>query len=154
MWAKATDISDHYRQHWQGTGFKAQLVAPSREAAVHYKEALDEIGHVSSEIIMSNPKTWEGHEEPGSDSNSVLNQFWKKMMLKYKTEDEYNRQIVANFHSADDPEILIVISKLLTGFDAPRNTILYVCKNLTDLNLLQAIARVNRLFEEDKEFGF
>ena len=46
--AKAFDISEHYRQYWQGTGFKAQLVAPSKAAAVRFKEVLDEIGHVSS----------------------------------------------------------------------------------------------------------
>ncbi len=49
------------------------------------------------------------------------------------------------------------MSKLLTGFDAPRNTILYICKQLKDHNLLQAVARVNRVFEgegAEKEFGF
>ena len=86
-----------------------------------------------------------------------MNKFWDKMMSKYKTEDEYNRQITDAFKEPDDPEILIVVSKLLTGFDAPRNTVLYVCKPLREHNLLQAIARVNRLFEEDgeeKQFGF
>jgi type I restriction enzyme, R subunit len=79
------------------------------------------------------------------------------MMAKYKTEAEYNRQIIDAFKSPDDPEILIVVSKLLTGFDAPRNTVLYVCKQLREHNLLQAVARVNRLFEEEgkeKQFGF
>ena len=55
------------------------------------------------------------------------------------------------------PEILIVVSKLLTGFDAPRNTVLYICKRLTEHNLLQAIARVNRLYEDEereKKFGY
>ncbi len=45
--AKAFDISEHYRQHWHGTGFKAQLVAPSKAAAVRFKEVLDETGHVT-----------------------------------------------------------------------------------------------------------
>src|SRR5690606_18117358 len=54
--AKAFDISEHFRQHWQGTGFKAQLVAPSKAAAVRFKEVLDEIGHVTSEIIISPPE--------------------------------------------------------------------------------------------------
>ena len=78
-------------------------------------------------------------------------------MTRYKTEDEYNRQIIDAFKGSGDPEILIVVSKLLTGFDAPRNTVLYVCKSLREHNLLQAIARVNRLYEEDgeeKQFGF
>ena len=155
--AKAFDISEHYRKYWQGTGFKAQLVAPSRPAAIRFKEALDEIGHVSSEIIMSSPKDFEDVEEFDEESKNLVNKFWDKMMSKYKTEDEYNRQITDAFKEPDDPEILIVVSKLLTGFDAPRNTVLYVCKPLREHNLLQAIARVNRLFEEDgeeKQFGF
>lgn len=80
-----------------------------------------------------------------------------KMMDRYKSESEYNRQIVDSFKGSGDPEILIVVSKLLTGFDAPRNTVLYVCKPLREHNLLQAIARVNRLYEDDgqeKQFGF
>jgi len=155
--AKAFDISEHFRQHWQGTGFKAQLVAPSKAAAVRYKEVLDEIGHVSSEIIISHPDDREGNDDIDSESKDLVRQYWTKMMTKYKTEDEYNRQIIDNFQSADEPEILIVVHKLLTGFDAPRNTILYICRQFHDHNLLQAIARVNRLFEEDgkeKEFGF
>ena len=79
------------------------------------------------------------------------------MMARYKTEDEYNRQIIDAFKGSGDPDILIVVSKLLTGFDAPRNTVLYVCKPLKEHNLLQAIARVNRLYEDgdtEKQFGF
>lgn len=54
---------------------------------------------------------------------------------------------------SNEVEIIIVVSKLLTGFDAPRNTVLYLAKPLVEHNLLQAIARVNRLFE-GKEFGY
>jgi type I restriction enzyme R subunit len=156
--AKAFDISEHYRQHWQGTGFKAQLVAPSKAAAVRYKQVLDEIGHVTSEIIISAPDDNEGNEEVDKESKDLVRQFWDQMMKRFNnSEDEYNRQITDAFKGSGDPEILIVVSKLLTGFDAPRNTILYVCKPLRDHTLLQAIARVNRLFEDDsgeKEFGF
>ncbi|MBN4016435.1 type I restriction endonuclease subunit R [Rhodospirillaceae bacterium AH-315-P19] len=155
--AKAFDISEHYRKHWQGTGFKAQLVAPSKAAAVRFKEVLDEIGHVRSEIIISAPDDNEGNEEVDKESKDLVRQFWGQMMARYKSEDEYNRQLIDAFKGSGDPEILIVVSKLLTGFDAPRNTVLYVCKSLREHNLLQAIARVNRLFEEDgqeKQFGF
>jgi type I restriction enzyme R subunit len=155
--AKAYDISEHYRQFWQGTGFKAQLVAPSKAAAMRFKETLDDIGHVSSEIIISPPDDNEGNEEVDKESKDLVRKFWDRMMARYKSEDEYNRQIVESFRGSGDPEILIVVSKLLTGFDAPRNTVLYVCKSLRDHNLLQAIARVNRLYEEDdreKQFGF
>ena len=83
--------------------------------------------------------------------------FWARMMARFKSEDEYTRQIIDAFKGSGDPEILIVVSKLLTGFDAPRNTVLYVCKSLREHNLLQAIARVNRLYEDgptEKQFGF
>ncbi|ALG90016.1 MULTISPECIES: type I restriction endonuclease subunit R [Actibacterium] len=155
--AKAFDISEHYRQHWQGTGFKAQLVAPSKAAAVRFKEVLDEIGHVSSAIVISPPDENEGNEEVDQESKDLVRRFWSQMMARHKTEEDYNRQIIDAFKGSGDPEILIVVSKLLTGFDAPRNTVLYVCKSLKEHNLLQAIARVNRLYEyggTEKQFGF
>lgn len=151
--AKAFDVSEHYRKHWQGTGAKAQLVAPSKAAAVRFKEVL---GHVSSAVIISPPDDKEGNDEVDELSKDLVQAFWAKMMAKYKTEEDYNRKIIDAFKGSGDPEILIVVSKLLTGFDAPRNTVLYVCKQLKEHNLLQAIARVNRLYEEDdneKEFG-
>ncbi|WP_140987200.1 type I restriction endonuclease subunit R [Asticcacaulis tiandongensis] len=156
--AKAYDISEHYRQFWQGTGFKAQLVAPSKASAIRFKEILDEIGHVSSEIIISAPDDNEGNEEVDKESKDLVRKFWAQMMARFNnSEDEYNRQITENFKGSGEPEILIVVSKLLTGFDAPRNTVLYLCKSLREHNLLQAIARVNRLYEDDgqeKQFGF
>lgn len=157
--AKAFDISEHYRQYWQGTGFKAQLVAPSKAAAVRFKEILDEIGHVSSEIVISPPTDSEGAEEVDQQAKDRVQAFWAAIMEKYGSEEDYNRRIVDAFKSGDDPEILIVVSKLLTGFDAPRNTVLYLCKSLKEHTLLQAIARVNRLFEDEeggqeKQFGF
>ncbi len=155
--AKAFDISEHFRQYWQGTAFKAQLVAPSKAAAVRFKEVLDEIGHVSSEIVISPPDDNEGNEEVDKESKDLVRGFWTQMMARYKTEDEYTRQIIEAFKGSGNPEILIVVSKLLTGFDAPRNRVLYICKSLREHNLLQAIARVNRLYEDDtteKQFGF
>lgn len=155
--AKAFDISEHFRQNWQGTGFKAQLVAPSKAAAVRFKDVLDEIGHVTSEIVISPPNENEGNEEVDKEAKDLVRKFWDGMMKRFKTEEDYNRQLTAAFKGSGDPEILIVVSKLLTGFDAPRNTVLYVCKSLREHNLLQAIARVNRLYEEDrteKQFGF
>ena len=155
--AKALDISEHFRRSWQASGFKAQLVAPSKAAAVRFKEALDEIGQVSSAIVISPPDDSEGNEEVDTESKDLVRAFWTRMMARYRTEGEYNRQIIDAFKGPGDPEILIVVSKLLTGFDAPRNAVLYVCKSLREHTLLQAIARVNRLYEEDgveKQFGF
>ena len=155
--ARALDISEHYRQHWKNTGFKAQLVAPSKAAAVRFKEALDDIGHVTSEIVISSSDEREGHDEVDNESKDLVRAFWARMMAKYKNEARYNRRIIDAFKGPGDPEILIVVSKLLTGFDAPRNTVLYICKPLREHTLLQAIARVNRLHEEGgvpKKFGF
>ena len=153
---KAIDISEHYRKHWQETGFKAQLVAPSKAAAVRFKEVLDEIGDVSSEIIISPPDENEGNEDVDSESKDIVRVFWAKMMERYKSKEEYSHQIIDGFKNSGKPEILIVVSKLLTGFDAPRNAVLYVCKSLKEHNLLQAIARVNRPYEDgvaEKQFG-
>ena len=155
--AKGLDISEHFRRYWQDTGFKAQLVAPSKAAAIRFKEVLDEIGDVTSEIVISAPDDREGNEEVDKASKDRVRAFWAEAMERHGSETEYNRRVIDAFKGPGDPEILIVVSKLLTGFDAPRNTVLYVCKPLREHNLLQAIARVNRLHEEDgnsKKFGF
>ena len=156
--AKAYDISTHYRRHWQHTGFKAQLVAPSKAAAVRFKAALDDLGHVKSEVVISAPDDREGNEEIDGESKDLVRRFWSEMMERHGSETEYNRRIIDGFKNGGNPEVLIVVSKLLTGFDAPRNTVLYLCRSLREHTLLQAIARVNRLYESEdgaeKEFGF
>lgn len=160
IYMRAFDINDHYRQNWQGTGFKAQLVAPNKASALHYKAFLDELGEVSSDVIISPPDEREGFDEvDAEESTDEVVAFWQRMMKRYGSEEEYNKQIVNAFKFGDEPEILIVVDKLLTGFDAPRNTVLYLARRLKDHTLLQAIARVNRLYEDDtgakaKEFGF
>ena len=85
--------------------------------------------------------------------------FWQRMMKRHGSEDDYNKNIVNAFKNGDEPEILIVVDKLLTGFDAPRNTVLYLTRRLKNHSLLQAIARVNRLYEDEsgskvKDFGY
>lgn len=159
--AIAWDVSEHYRKHWQGTGLKAQLVAPSKATALKYKEYLDEFGKVKSEVLISGPDEREGEEDIYAENREVVNRFWNKMVLpRYGTERDYNRQVIAAFKHGDPtdpdahaPEIIIVVHKLLTGFDAPCNTVLYLTRNLKDHNILQAIARVNRL-HEGKEYGY
>lgn len=150
---RAFDINRHFQASWQGTGFKAQLVAPSKATALKYHEYLNAIGTVSSEVVISPPDTREGHAEVGAGATSEVSRFWDKKMAQYGSEDNYNKQVINQFKHADQPEILIVVDKLITGFDAPRNTVLYLCRNLREHTLLQAIARVNRL-HEGKEFGY
>ena len=159
IYMRSFDISEHFRQNWQGTGFKAQLVAPSKVAALMYKKCLDDIGHVTSEVVMSQPDTREGNENTDDAPSDVVVAFWEKMLKRYGSEEEYNKQVINQFKYGDELEILIVVDKLLTGFDAPRNTVLYLTRTLREHTLLQAIARVNRLYDDNegtqpKDFGY
>jgi type I restriction enzyme R subunit len=153
IYMRAFDISDHFRSNWQGTGFKAQLVAPNKVSALKYNTYLNEIGIVSSEVVISPPDMREGYEETDDETTDDVVKFWQKMMKRYGSEEEYTKQLINQFKHGNEPEILIVVDKLITGFDAPRNTVLYLCRVLREHTLLQAIARVNRL-HEGKEFGF
>src|SRR5690606_36239227 len=71
---------------------------------------------------------------------------------RFGSEENYRRDVINRFKNADEPEIVIVVDMLLTGFDAPRNTVLYLTRSLKDHTLLQAIARVNRVYE-GKDYG-
>jgi type I restriction enzyme, R subunit len=153
IYMRAFDISEHYRANWQGTGFKAQLVAPNKVSALKYNDYLDEIGIVTSDVVISPPDMREGYEETDDETTDEVVKFWQKMMKRYGNEEEYTKQLINQFKHGSEPEILIVVDKLLTGFDAPRNAVLYLCRVLREHTLLQAIARVNRLYE-GKEFGF
>jgi type I restriction enzyme, R subunit len=153
IYMRAFDISEHFRSNWQGTGFKAQLVAPNKPSALKYYNFLNAIGFVRSEVVISPPDMRESFEETDDEATDEVVRFWQKMMKRYGSEEEYTKQLINQFKHGSEPEILIVVSKLLTGFDAPRNAVLYLCKNLKEHTLLQAIARVNRL-HEGKEFGF
>jgi len=149
----AWDISTHYRDNWQGTPYKAQLVTQDKSTALLYKKYLDEFDMVSSEVLISAPDDREGNVEVEEENPQAVQAFWKKMMGRFGSDKEYNRQIINSFKKSDHPEIIIVVDKLLTGFDAPRNTVLYLTRKLKDHTLLQAIARVNRLYD-GKDFGY
>lgn len=148
----ALDISQHFEHKYKGTGFKGQLTAPSKAIALKYKKYLDELGMVTSEVVISAPDTREGNDDIYEENSSEVNQFWKRMMDRFGDESEYNAQIINQFKNAPEPELLIVVDKLLTGFDAPKNSVLYIARSLKEHGLLQAIARVNRL-AEGKDYG-
>lgn len=150
----AWDISYHFRDNWQGrTAFKGQLVCDKKVNAIKYKEYLDEIGIVSCEVLISSIDEREGEESAYEKSTEKENQFWKKMMDEHGNSKSYEKNIINRFKNQKDPEIIIVVDKLLTGFDEPKNTVLYLTRNLQSHKLLQAIARVNRIYP-DKEFGY
>ena len=150
---EALDISSHFANNWKGTRFKAQLVADRKITALKFKKYLDDYGKVRSEVLISGPDEREGEDDIYTENKEPVNRFWKTMMDKFGTEKQYNKQVINAFKYGDELEVIIVVDKLLTGFDAPRNTVLYLTRKLEDHNLLQAIARVNRL-EEGKEYGY
>ena len=153
IYAIAWNISLHFRDNWQGTKFKAQLVCDKKINAIRYKNFLDEIGIVTTEVLISPLDEREGEESAYEKSTDKENRFWKKMMDEHGNSKTYEKNIISRFKNQKDPEIIIVVDKLLTGFDEPRNTVLYLTRNLRGHKLLQAIARVNRIYS-DKEFGY
>lgn len=150
----AWDIGKHYADNFKPSGAKAQFATGSKAAALKYKKLFEANGHASVAVIMSPPDSREGHTEDTSDNTREVQQFWQNMMDLYGSQEHYEESIIAAFDSDNEPDILIVVDKLLTGFDVPRNTVLYVDKRLKEHNILQAIARVNRLYDEDKEYGY
>lgn len=153
MYSIAWNISLHFRDNWQGTQFKAQLVCDKKINAIRYKEFLDQIGIVSSEVLISPIDEREGEDSAYEKSDEKENRFWAKMMNEHGNSKTYEKNIISRFKNQKDPEIIIVVDKLLTGFDEPKNTVLYLTRNLQGHKLLQAIARVNRIYP-DKEFGY
>jgi type I restriction enzyme, R subunit len=153
IYAIAWNISRHFRDNWQGTPFKAQLVCDKKINAIRYKEFLDEIGLVTSDVLISTLDEREGEDSAYEKSTEKENRFWKKMMDEHGNSKAYEKNIISRFKNLNDPEIIIVVDKLLTGFDEPKNTVLYLTRNLQGHKLLQAIARVNRIYP-DKEFGY
>ena len=153
IYAIAWDISQHFQKNWQGSKFKAQLVAPRKRVAIMYKKFLDEINIVSSEVLITSPDTREGEDDAFGDTSNTEVAFWKRMMDEHGTPKKYEQNIINRFKNSEKPEIIIVVDKLLTGFDEPKNTVLYLDRKLKDHTLLQAIARVNRVCD-DKEFGY
>jgi type I restriction enzyme R subunit len=149
----AWDISEHFRDNWQGTGFKAQLVCPKKVIAIKYKNFLDEIGFVNSEVLITSPDDREGEDSAFGETSQIVKTFWKKMTDEHGTAKKYEANLINSFKNGDTPEIIIVVDKLLTGFDEPRNTVMYIDRSLKEHKLLQAIARVNRV-ADGKEFGY
>ncbi|MGP4072887.1 type I restriction endonuclease subunit R [Piscibacillus sp. B03] len=150
----AFDINEHFMNNYktQGSNFKAMLATNSKIEAIRYLEAFDELGDLNCAVVISPPDQREGHEAVDVKSKDKIQLFWKRMMDRYGDADSYEDSIKDEFVNGDDIDLLIVVDKLLTGFDAPKASVLYVDKVLKEHNLLQAIARVNRLYE-GKDYG-
>jgi type I restriction enzyme R subunit len=152
IYSMAWDLSEHFSKNIEKP-FKAQLSAGSKLSALKFKKYLDEFGKLSSELLISGPGTREGDEDDDRAGEEEIQTFWKQMMEKHGNEKEYNRSLINAFKYGDRPEIIIVVDKLLSGFSAPRNKVLYLARRLNGHALLQAIARVNRLYP-GKDFGY
>lgn len=153
VYSIAWNISEHFRDNWQGTKFKGMLVTPRKAIAVLYKKYLDEIGLVSSEVLITAPDTREGEESSYGDTSEEVKAYWKKMMDEHGTPKKYQENLISRFKNQEQPEIMIVVDKLLTGFDEPKVVVMYLDRKLNGHTLLQAVARVNRVCD-DKEFGY
>ncbi|MEO2071319.1 MAG: HsdR family type I site-specific deoxyribonuclease [Zunongwangia sp.] len=153
IYAIAWDITNHYVSNFQHTKFKGQLVCQSKAAAVKYKNYLDDIGKVTSALVISPPDEREGEETAYGKTSDLVKTFWHQMMDEHGIAKKYQKNIVNRFKHDEEPEIIIVVDKLLTGFDAPNNIVLYLTRKLIGHTLLQAIARVNRV-SPDKDYGY
>jgi type I restriction enzyme R subunit len=148
----AWDIAVHFNENIKklNHGLKGQIACDSKLSAIRYKQYLDDTELVSSAVVISPPDTREGHKDIDENKMPEVQQWWKDNVGH--DAEAYERTALDNFSTAGDPDLLIVVDKLLTGFDEPRNTVLYIDKPLKEHNLIQAIARVNRLHEE-KQYG-
>jgi len=136
----ALDLLNHYRNHIEKNGYKAMLVASSREAAIIYKQELEFLGESRTKIIMTS-----NLGETGKDGKN-----WDQ----YYLSSEQREQEAEKFKDPKDPtKILIVVDMLLVGYDVPVAQVLYLDQGLREHNLLQAIARVNRPYDENKTYG-
>lgn len=144
----AYDIEKHYIEQFQGTGLKAQIVAPSKYAAVLFQNYFKNKDTIKTALVISDES---GNSEDDDVHKKDVEMYLLMLKNKYQNIKSYENAVIDSFKYDDEGvEILIVVDKLLTGFDAPCDTVLYLAKDLRDHNLLQAIARVNRLFENKK----
>ena len=130
------DIVQHFQSKVEPNGFKGQIVTFDRESCLLYKQELDKLlPSEASDIVMT------------------VNANEPQYKAYARTRDEEER-LLDRFRDPNDPlKLIIVTSKLLTGFDAPILQAMYLDKPLRDHTLLQAICRVNRTYSEQKTHG-
>ena len=153
----AFDISKHFKDNWgvdregNHSGFRGMVVCDDKLTAIKYKKAFDLIGKVKTEIVMSPPDTRENNEDVHSSQSPEVKQYYDLLRTKYG--NEIDKTIIQQYEFTENIELLIVIDKLLTGFDVPQTIVMYLCRKLKEHTLLQAIARVNRVYS-GKDYGY
>lgn len=153
----ALDINRHFIDGYKDTGFKAMLATNYKKDAIRYLEAFEQMGDLNCAVVISSPDMREGHDDVDESNDDKVKSYWAKIIREYGSEERYEEVVKDRFihgkHGEDEGiDILIVCSKLLTGFDAPICQVLYIDKELKEHSLLQAIARTNRLME-GKDYG-
>lgn len=152
----AFDLYEHFISYVKPKGFKAMLTCSSRFAAVEMFYLLNNLDGITPAVVITPNSAKEGEDEVNTtETKKRIGEFFSKEIDPlYKNNYEAYEDWVTNEFVDPEGEInlLIVKDKLLTGFDAPPAAVLYVDKKLQDHTLLQAIARVNRVFE-NKDFG-
>lgn len=130
-------IANHFQTKIEPNGYKGQVVCYDRECCLLYKEELDKImGPDATTIVM--------------DTNNDKDDRYKA----YRRDRDAEGKVLDRFRDPKDPlKLVIVTSKLLTGFDAPILQVMYLDKPMKDHNLLQAICRTNRVYDDGKTHG-
>jgi type I restriction enzyme, R subunit len=125
----------------------AMLVASSIYEACRYYELFQQQGFTKCAVVTS--------YEPGALNTADREYAIYQQMLGGRNTEDFERDVKKAFiESPGQMQLLIVVDKLLTGFDAPPATYLFIDKNMQDHGLFQAICRVNRLDGDDKEYGY
>lgn len=162
----AYDIWTHFLEYIQPDGLKAQIVGIDREAVILYKRALDKVitEHLMRDGLLEKEArekasamsacVYSASQEDDKPSEDVYLSDVRQDLQKYKLDKQQEKDIIKNFGKKEHPlSFLIVCNKLLTGFDAPIEAVMYLDNPLKEHNLLQAIARTNRVYGKNKQFG-
>ncbi len=130
-------IANHFQTKIEPNGYKGQVVCYDRHCCLLYKRELDKLlGPESSTVII--------------DTNNDKEDKYKE----YRRDRDEEGKVLDRFRDTNDPlQLVIVTSKLLTGFDAPILQVMYLDKPMKDHNLLQAICRTNRVYDDGKSHG-
>jgi len=147
----ALDINNHFILGFKDTGFKAMLATNYKRDAIRYLKCFEQFGDLNCAVAISPPDMRESVDDIDEGTDHEVIEYWEKMMKQYGDADTYEEAMKNKFCDGEI-DILIVCSKLLTGFDAPICQVLYIDKELKEHGLLQAIARTNRL-HDGKEYG-
>lgn len=147
----ALDINNHFIEGYKDTGFRAMLATNYKRDAVRFLECFEQFGDITCAVVISPPDLRESVDDVDEGTDDKLLAYWQRMMRQYGDTDTYEESIKNKFCDGEI-DVLIVCSKLLTGFDAPICQVLYIDKELKEHGLLQAIARTNRICE-GKDYG-